>query len=66
MPKDSNQLLLNMKLHAQVEFSPGINVLRVPNGWIYTVPSAPGGLWEVGAGDFNSVFVPYNSFNHNN
>lgn len=51
-----NNDIYKMKLHDYITIStdPKINILRVPNGWIYrTVTTSTGGI------SVSSTFVPY-------
>ena len=46
-----------MKMHDQIELWNGLDILRVPGGWIYITSSENG----TGGYDMSSCFVPYDN-----
>ena len=49
--------LYEMKLHEEISIYSGLNVMRVPGGWIYkSFNEQVGGAWSE-----SSVFVPFDN-----
>ena len=52
-----NKALYDMKLHARIDLSNTLDVIRVPGGWIYRTSIENG----TGGYDLSTCFVPYDN-----